>query len=537
MQRRTFFKTAALGGGALALSPLISCNPIVKPAKDEPASVEPFELDEITIDQLQEKMASGELTSEEITQKYLERIAEIDQAGPALRSVLEINPLALEIARERDRERKEGKVRGPLHGIPVLIKDNIDTADRMQTTAGSLALAGFHAPKDAFIVTRLRESGAVLLGKTNLSEWANIRSTRSSSGWSGRGGQVRNPYILDRNPCGSSSGSAVAVAANLCTVAIGTETDGSIVCPSGTNGIVGIKPTLGLWSRYGIIPIAHSQDTAGPMARTVRDAAYLLGALCGSDDTDSATGKSKGKYHPDYTVFLDPNGLKGIRIGILKEFMGFHPGVDDVMKSAFHVMTHQGAELAEVECAQERDQWNKAEWQVLLYELKHDLNNYLSERPGAPVRSLAEIIAFNEAHAGQEMPWFGQEIFLEAEGKGGLEEKEYQDALALSKKLTTETIDNVMASHRLDCLVAPTNAPAWTTDWINGDHYIGGSSDLAAISGYPSITVPAGWIHGLPVGISFIGKAWDEPTLLKIAFAFEQAGNYRRKPEFIASLK
>jgi amidase len=537
MQRRTFFKTAALGGGALALSPLISCNPIIKPAQDDPTAVRPFDLDEMTIDQLQEKMASGELTSEEVTQKYLDRIAEIDQTGPGLRSVMELNPDAVQIAWERDRERKEGKIRGPLHGIPVLIKDNIDTADRMQTTAGSLALAGFHAPKDAFIVNRLRESGAVLLGKTNLSEWANIRSTRSSSGWSGRGGQVRNPYILDRNPCGSSSGSAVAVAANLCTIAIGTETDGSIVCPSGTCGIVGIKPTLGLWSRYGIIPIAHSQDTAGPMARTVRDAAYLLGALCGVDDDDSTTRESAGKSHPDYTVFLDVNGLEDARIGIIQDFMGFHPGMDEVMRSAFHRMADGGAEMIEVECAKERDQWNKAEWQILLYELKYDLNKYLSERPGAPVRSLAEIIAFNDAHAEQEMPWFGQEIFLEAEAKGGLEEKEYKDALALSKRLTRETIDSVMAAHRLDCLVAPTNGPAWTTDWINGDHYAGGSSDLAAISGYPGITVPAGWVHGLPVGISFIGKAWEEPTLLKIAFAFEQASDQRRKPEFMASLK
>ncbi len=538
MERRTFFKTAALGGGALALSPLISCQPIARPEGNEHAAVVgSFEQDEITIDTLQGKMASGELTSEEVTKKYLGRIAAIDQAGPALRSVLEVNPDALEIAREMDRERKAGKVRGPLHGIPVMIKDNIDTADRMQTTAGSLALEGFHAPQDAFIVGRLREAGAVLLGKTNLSEWANIRSTRSSSGWSGRGGQVRNPYILDRNPCGSSSGSAVAVAANLCAVAIGTETDGSIVCPAGTNGIVGIKPTLGLWSRHGIVPIAHSQDTAGPMARTVRDAAYLLGALCGIDDYDAATRESDGKSHSDYSAFLDMNGLGGARIGVIKDFMGFHSGVDEVMESAFQRMKERGAALVEVECAEERDRWNKAEWQVLLYELKHDLNKYLSERPGAPIRSLAEIIAFNEAHAEQEMPWFGQEIFLEAEAKGGLEEKEYQDALALSKKLTREIISSRMEEHHLDCLVAPTNAPAWTTDWINGDHFVGGSSDLAAISGYPAITVPAGWVHDLPVGISFIGKAWAEPALLKIAYGFEQASNSRRKPSFRESLK
>ncbi len=537
MERRTFFKTAALGSGALALSPLISCTPVIRSEENEPTVVGPFELDEITIDQLQEKMASGELTSEEITEKYLFRIAEIDQAGPGLKSVMEINPDAVKIARERDRERKAGKVRGPLHGIPVMIKDNIDTADKMQTTAGSLALSGFHAPEDAFIVGRLRASGAVLLGKANLSEWANIRSTRSSSGWSGRGGQVLNPYILDRNPCGSSSGSAVAVAANLCTIAIGTETDGSIVCPSGTNGIVGIKPTLGLWSRHGIVPIAHSQDTAGPMARTVRDAAYLLGALCGVDGYDSAMGKSLGNFHPDYTVFLDAKGMVGARIGIIRDFLGFHPGVDELMRSAFTVMKDQGAELVEVECAKERNKWNEAEWQVLLYELKYDLNKYLSERPGAPVKSLAEVIAFNEAHAAQEMPWFGQEIFLEAEAKGGLEEKEYLDALALSKKLAREIIDNVMQENQLDFLIAPTNAPAWTTDWVNGDHYIGGSSDLAAVSGYPSITVPAGWVHHLPVGISFIGRAWGEPALIKYAYAFEQASKNRRKPEFIKGVQ
>lgn len=537
MLRRTFFKTAALGGGALALSPLISCSPIGRPEENEPTTVKSFELDELTIDQLQEKMGSGEYSAEEIARKFIDRIAEIDQAGPCLRSVMEVNPDAIRIARERDSERKQGKIRGPLHGIPVMIKDNIDTADKMQTTAGSLALSGFHAPKDAFIVGRLRDSGAVLLGKTNLSEWANIRSTRSSSGWSGRGGQVLNPYMLDRNPCGSSSGSAVAVSANLCTVSIGTETDGSIVCPAGTTGIVGIKPTLGLWSRHGIIPIAHSQDTAGPMARTVRDAACLLGALCGVDAYDKATGNSAGKSRPDYSVFLDTNGLKGARIGIIRDFLGFHPGVDELMKRAFDLMKDQGAEMVDVECAKERDQWSAAEWQVLLYELKHDLNRYLSERQEAPVKSLKEIIAFNEAHPAQEMPWFAQEIFLMAEEKGGLMEKEYADALALSKKLTSEAIDSVMKEHQLNCLVAPTNAPAWTTDWINGDHYIGGSSDLAAVSGYPSITVPAGGIHHLPVGISFIGKAWDEPALLKMAYAYEQAGKSRRKPEFMASLK
>jgi amidase len=536
MKRRTFFKTAALGSGALALSPVISCTPLVPADQAESLSIPDFELDETTIDRLQEKMASGEMTSQSITGKYLARIAEIDTAGPMLRSVIEVNPEAEAIARRMDEERKTGMVRGPLHGIPILIKDNIDTGDNMMTTAGSLALEGFHAPEDAFIVRKLREAGAVILGKANLSEWANIRSTNSTSGWSGRGGQVLNPYMLNRTPCGSSSGSGVAVAANLCALAIGTETDGSVVCPAGTNGIVGIKPTLGLWSRHGIIPIAHSQDTAGPMARTVKEAAHLLGALCGVDVNDPASEKSRGHNHPDYTVFLDKNGLQGARIGIIKDFFGFHSEVDALIKKAFQVMKDKGAELIEVECAKDRNIWGEAEWQVLLYELKHDMNRYLFERPSAPVRSLSEIIAFNESHAEKEMPWFGQEIFLEAVKKGGLDESEYKEALALSKKLTREAIDSAMDEKMLDCLIAPTNGPAWTIDWVNGDHYVGGSSDLAAVSGYPNITVPAGFVHHLPVGISFIGKAWDEPTILKIAYAYEQASKMRRKPGFMLPL-
>jgi amidase len=537
MKRRTFFKTAALGGGAIALSPIVSCTTLAPPPENQrPREVPPFELDEATIDQLQQKMASGEMTSEAIAESYLARIAEIDAAGPTLRSVIEVNPDAKAIARQMDQERKEGKVRGPMHGIPVLIKDNIDTADGMMTTAGSLALAGFHAPKDAFIVSKLREAGAVLLGKTNLSEWANIRSMRSSSGWSGRGGQVLNPYVTDRSPCGSSSGSGAAVAANLCTMAIGTETDGSIVCPSGINGIVGIKPTVGLWSRHGIIPISHSQDTAGPMARTVKDAAYLLGALCGTDDYDHATKESEGKTHKDYTQFLDEDGLKGARIGLIKDFTGFHPLLEGILKDAVQVMKDRGAGVIEVECAQDRDRWNEAEWQVLLYELKSDMNKYLSERPAAPVQSLKAIIDFNNANANKEMPWFGQEIFLEADAKGGLEEKEYLDALALSRQLTRDIITKTMDENRLDCLLLPTNNPAWAIDWVNGDHYSGGSSDLAAISGYPNITVPAGFIHELPIGLSFIGKAWTEGTLIRIAYAYEQASLKRRKPGFIPSL-
>lgn len=537
MKRRSFFRTAALGTGAIALSPVVSCTPFAPPPGEHGRlEIQPFELDEATIDQLQQRMASGEMTSQQIVDKYLGRIAEIDAAGPMLRSVIELNPDARKIAAEMDKERKEGKVRGPLHGIPVLIKDNIDTADRMMTTAGSLALAGFYAPKDAFIVSKLREAGAVLLGKTNLSEWANIRSTRSSSGWSGRGGQVLNPYVTDRSPCGSSSGSGAAASASLCALAIGTETDGSIVCPSGICGIVGIKPTLGLWSRHGIIPISHSQDTAGPMARTVKDAAYLLGALCGMDDYDVATKESEGMTEKDYTSFLDKDGLKGARIGLIKDFTGFHPLMEGILQEAVQVMKDQGAEVIEVECAGERDRWNEAEWQVLLYELKYDMNKYLSERTGAPMKSLKDLIDFNNAHPEQEMPWFGQEIFLEADAKGGLEEKEYLDALALSKQLTRDIINNTMDENSLDCLVLPTNNPAWAIDWVNGDHYSGGSSDLAAIAGYPNITVPAGFIHELPVGLSFIGKAWTEGKLIRIAYAYEQASLKRQKPGFIPSL-
>ncbi|HLF36241.1 MAG TPA: amidase [Cyclobacteriaceae bacterium] len=532
MDRRNFIKTAAITGTVAALSPLESCSPTVNKKEEQSVDYNTFELNEITAGQLQQKMQDKDLSSEEVVQMYLDRIGQVDLKGPELRSVIEINPDALEIAKQLDRERTKGKIRGPLHGIPVMIKDNIDTADKMMTTAGSMALSGFHAPADAFIVRKLREAGAVLIAKTNLSEWANIRSTRSSSGWSGRGGQCRNPYDPSRSPCGSSSGSGVAVSANLCVMAIGTETDGSIVCPSGINGIVGIKPTVGLWSRHGIIPISHSQDTPGPMARTVTDAAIFLGALAGKDEKDPATNNIPENIPQDYTGFLDSSGLQNARIGIIRDFMGFHSEVDKLMESAISDMKEVGAIITDVRCSEKRREWGNAEWQVFLYELKADMNKYLSERPNAPVRTLKDIIDFNTANADVEMPWFDQEIFLMSQEKGDLAEKEYLDALNESKKLARETIDNALHEQNLSVLVAPTNAPAWTIDLVNGDHFIGGSSDLTAISGYPSITVPMGQIHGLPVGLSFIGKAWDEATLIKLAFAFEQGTGKRIAPVF-----
>lgn len=522
MRRRTFFKTAALAGGTLATAPLNSC--VQNPAKEAaPEDFTSFELNEISISQLQEKMQSGALTSEQITQKYLDRIERIDKNGPQLRSVIEVNPEALEIARQLDTERKSGKVRGPLHGIPVLIKDNIDTGDQMQTTAGSLALVGSPAPDDAAIIAKLREAGAVLLGKTNLSEWANFRSTRSSSGWSGRGGQVRNPYNTDRSPCGSSSGTGAAVSANLCVVGIGTETDGSIVCPSGINGIVGIKPTLGLWSGDGIIPISHSQDTAGPMARTVADAAILLGALA--------------EKPQDYSYSLDASGLKNARIGVASEYFGFHTGVDQLMADAIQKLKESGAILVENLKIETRDEWGKYEWQVLLSEFKADLNAYLKTRSGLKVQSLADLIVFNKANADSELKWFGQEIFEEAEKTTGLDDPKYKDALAKAKELSQKGIEKLMDEHQLDALIAPTNGPSWTIDLVNGDHFGGGSSDAAAISGYPNVTVPAGYVHGLPVGISFFGRAWSEPTLIKLAYAYEQATKHRTAPGFLKRIE
>ncbi len=539
MKRRDFLHLGALGGAA-SLTGLSACGAPAGGGQGprDGDRVPSFELDEATIGGLQAGMTSGQYTARSITERYLARMDAIDVAGPGLHAVIERNPEALAVAEALDRERREKGPRGPLHGIPVLLKDNIDTADRMHTSAGSLALASSIAPQDSFVARKLREAGAVLLGKANLSEWANFRSTRSSSGWSGRGGQARNPYVLDRSPCGSSSGSAVAVAANLCTVAIGTETDGSIVCPSSANGIVGIKPTVGLVSRAGIIPIAHSQDTAGPMARTVTDAAILLGALTGVDARDPATQARSGNIPTDYTPFLDPQGLKGARIGVARNYFGFHDRVDALMAEAIEVMRNHGATIIDPANIETRGRYDESEYAVLLYEFKADLNAYLAGlSPDVPVRSLRDLIAFNEAHRDAEMPYFGQEIFLQAQDMGPLTDAAYREALEKNHRLSrTEGIDDVMARNQLDALIAPTGGPAWAIDLINGDHYLGGSSTPAAVAGYPSVTVPAGFVAGLPVGLSFIGRAYSEPVLIRLAYAFEQAASMRRPPSFRPTL-
>jgi len=505
-----------------------------QPATETAPAKTAFALEEATIADLQAMMESGELTSKQIVEAYLARIREIDQAGPELRSVLEINPDALTIAEELDRERAEKGPRGPLHGIPVLLKDNIDTADAMETTAGSLALLGSKPTRDAFLVRQLRDAGAVILGKTNLSEWANFRSTKSSSGWSARGGQTKNPYVITRNPSGSSSGSAAAVAANLTAVAIGTETDGSIVSPASHCGIVGIKPTLGLVSRSGIIPIAHSQDTAGPMARTVTDAAILLAAMSGSDPDDAATADASEKGGTDYTAGLDPAALSGARIGILKSDGFYLPKkVEPVLDAAVEAMKAAGAEVIEVELPN-LGKTDDAEYEVLLYEFKADLANYLASRPDAKIKSVDDLIAFNEENAERELPWFGQEILELSAKKGDLTDKAYLEALKTSKMLTTKKgIDLVMDEHKLDALVAISNGPAHLTDLVNGDSWTGGSSSPAAVSGYPSITVPAGTVHGLPIGISFFGRAWSEPKLIALAYSFERATNQRKVPQML----
>jgi amidase len=498
----------------------------------------PLDLEEATIDQLQSGMAAGRYTARQIAEGYLARIEAIDRNGPTLRSIIETNPDALEIADALDRERREKGPRGPLHGIPIVLKDNIDTADRMMTTAGSLALVGPAPDRDAFLVERLRAAGAVILAKANMSEWANFRSTKSTSGWSARGGLVRNPYALDRNACGSSSGTGTAISANLAVAGIGTETDGSIVCPSAVTGLVGVKPTLGLVSRSGIVPVAHSQDTAGPMTRTVRDAAILLGATIGGDPRDKATLASRGKSREDYTAVLTADGLQGARIGVArKRFFGYSPVTDRLIDAAIGDLKTAGAVIVDPADVPNAGAYDESELEVLLYEFKADLNAYLATRKEVPVRTLKELIAFNDREREREMPFFGQELFEMAEKKGPLTDKAYLNALARNRRLSGRLgIDAVMIKHKLDAIVMPTLNPAWTTDLVNGDHFLGGSSTPAAVAGYPSVTVPAGFARGLPVGMSFVGRAWSEPTLLKLAYAYEQATKHRQAPTFPATM-
>jgi amidase len=500
----------------------------------EPVVVPPFELDEVTVAGLQKRMASGETSARRLAEAYLARVAALDRQGPELRSIIETNPEALATADALDAERKAKGPRGPLHGIPVLVKDNIDTADRMTTTAGSLALEGSVPPRDSHVAARLREAGAVILGKANLSEWANFRSTRSVSGWSARGGQCRNPYALDRNPCGSSSGSGVAVSANLVPLAVGTETDGSIVCPSTNCGIVGIKPTVGLVSRAGIVPISATQDTAGPMARTVADAAVLLQALAGVDPLDPATSRAPAKP-ADYAEALDPDGLHGARLGVARNMAGFHPDTDQLFDEAVAEMKRRGAEIVDPADVPSIKDLGDPEFEVMLFEFKAGLNAYLASLgPGAPLRTLAEAIAFNERNRDREMPFFGQEIFLKAEEKGPLTTPAYREALEKCDRLSrAEGLDAVLEKNRLDALVAPTGAPAWVIDPVSGDHFVGGNSTPAAVAGYPAVTVPMGLVFGLPVGLSFIGRAWSEAVLVRLAFAFEQATRHRRPPRFL----
>jgi amidase len=536
IKRREFLRLAAMSG--IATFSVRSIGGEADAKARHAHRVKPFELDELTITQLQQLVDRGKASSVSLVKKYLSRIDAIDRHGPRLNSVIELNPDALAIAAEIDKERLARGRRSPLHGIPVLIKDNINTHDRMTTTAGSLALRGSIPPRDAFLVEKLRAAGAVLLGKTNLSEWANFRGALSTSGWSGRGGQTRNPYALDRNPSGSSSGSAVAVSANLCAVAVGTETDGSILSPSSFTGIVGIKPTVGLVSRSGIIPIAHSQDTAGPMARTIADAAILLSALAGTDPDDRATAQSSAKSQQDYSRFLDLNGLRGSRLGVARNFFGFHPKVDELMESALAELKRQGAELVDPVPVPKPSELESAEVEVLRYEMKADMNDYLAKLgTNAPMHTLKDIIRFNEQHRDRELQWFGQEELLKSEAKGPLTEKEYLDALAVCRRLTrVEGIDAAVSEHRLDAIIAPTSTPAHQTDWVLGDHGLGDSTTPAAVAGYPSITVPAGLVHGLPVGISFFGPAWTEAKLLRMAFAFEQATKARRPPQFLDAI-
>ena len=492
-------------------------------------------MQEFSISELQSKMASGELTSQRLTEMYLERIESIDRSGPRLNSVIETNPDAMSIASSLDLERAAGKLRGPLHGIPILLKDNIDTNDSMQTTAGSLAMLGNVASRDAFIVKRLRKAGAVILGKTNLSEWANFRGRNSVSGWSSRGGLTRNPYALDRSACGSSSGSGAAVAANLSAAAVGTETDGSVICPAQTNGIVGIKPTLGLLSRSGIIPIAHSQDTAGPMARSVADAAILLGVMTGVDERDPATRLSAKRRFSSYEKFLNPKGLKGARIGVARNMCGTDKRIISIFESCIEVMKQMGAVIVDPADVPNFNKFGKTEVEVLHYEFKADLNKYLASA-NARVKSMADVIKFNEENRSTVLKYFGQEHMVIAQEKGSLREKKYREALAKNLQLTRKNgIDAVLKKYKLDAIIVPSGGPSWMIDLANGDatNWDMESTSPAAVAGYPHITVPAGYIFGLPVGISFFSTAWQEPTLIKLAYAFEQAVGVRKPPKFL----
>jgi amidase len=539
MQRRSFLKAGGVIGLTALAPPFLKVTQAFSAVPQPPSGVKPFDLDERTISQLQSDLSQGRCSAVSLTKKYLARIEEIDQNGPGLRSVIELNPDARAQAAALDKERKARGPRSPLHGIPVLLKDNIATHDRMATSAGSLALAGSVAARDAFLVERIRSAGAVILGKTNLSEWANFRGERSTSGWSGRGGQTRHPYVLDRNPSGSSSGSAVAVAASLCAAAVGTETDGSIISPSASNGIVGIKPTVGLISRSGIIPISATQDTAGPMTRTVTDAAILLGALAGADRRDSVTLPGAEHAVADYTRFLATDGLRGARIGVIRKSFSGHPAVGPIMERVVSLMKERGAELADPVEMPSRSKLGEAEYEVFLHELKAGLNAYLSEfAPAAPVRTLQDIIEFNQRHRALEMPWFGQEHFVKAQAKGPLTEPAYLEALAACRRWAREEgLDAVMQKHNLDALFASTGGPAGVVDHAYGDRGTGGgATSIAAVAGYPCITVPAGQVLGLPVNVAFFGRAWSEPTLLKLAFAFEQATRARRAPRFLSHL-
>jgi amidase len=538
ISRRSFLKASGTAGAAGALAGAGTVASAAGAMASTGHDVPSFPFEEATIAELQAAMESGRLSSRRLTQAYLRRIRQIDLSGIKLNSVIEVNPDALQIARELDAERRDRGPRGPLHGIPILVKDNFATRDEMETTAGSLALLGAEVPRDAFVIRRLRRAGAVILGKANLSEWANFRSTQSSSGWSGRAGQCLSPYVLDHNPCGSSSGSGTATAANLAAVSLGTETDGSIVCPSSHNALVGIKPTLGLTSRSGVVPLAHSQDVTGPMARTVTDAAIVLGAMTGVDPRDPATADSKGHSYRDYRRFLDPNGLRGARIGVWREgVFGASPEADVIGEAAIADLRRLGATVVDPTDIPGVDDIGGPEFTVLLCEFKDDIAAYLSELRDTDMRTLADLIAFNEANAERELRWFGQEIFLQAEATGGTADPAYAEALATSKRLAQEGIDQTLDRFDLDAIFSLTASPPWTTDLVNGDHFLLGSSTPAAVAGYPNITVPAGFSFGeLPVGVNFIGRRWAEPTLLKLAYGYEQGTHHRHAPRFVPTL-